>query len=63
MAKLEIFGVTGAKLATLYNGPVEAGVLNTFEYVPTMVSSQMVFYHLTIDGKIFVGKAVFQEKQ
>ena len=63
MAKLEIYGVTGAKLATLWDAPVSGGVLNKVEYLPNLVSSQMVFYHLTMDGKTQVGKVVFQERR
>jgi hypothetical protein len=63
MAKLEIYGVTGAKLATLWDAPVTGGVLNKVEYLPNLVSSQMVFYHLTMDGKTQVGKVVFQERR
>ena len=62
-AKLEIYGVTGAKLATLWDAPVSGGVLNKVEFVPNLVSSQMVFYHLTMDGKTQVGKVVFQERR
>ncbi len=63
MAKLEIYGVTGAKLATLWDAPVSGGVLNKVEFVPNLVSSQMVFYHLTMNGKTQVGKVVFQERR
>ena len=50
-ATLEIYSITGAKLETLFNGPVEGGVLYKVEYVPNLVSSQMVLYKLTMDGK------------
>ncbi|HLN72342.1 MAG TPA: MBG domain-containing protein, partial [Prolixibacteraceae bacterium] len=61
--KLEIYSVTGAKLQTLYDGPVTGGQLYNFEYLPRMVSSQVVFYHLTLDGKTQVGKVLFNERR
>ncbi|HEY3372796.1 MAG TPA: MBG domain-containing protein, partial [Prolixibacteraceae bacterium] len=62
-ATLEIYSITGAKLETLYNGPVNAGQLYSFEYLPRLVSSQMVFYHLTMNGETQVGKMIYNEKQ
>jgi hypothetical protein len=62
-AKLEIYSITGAKLETLFNGPVFGGVLYNFEYLPRLASSQMVLYHLTIDGKTRVGKVIYNERR
>jgi hypothetical protein len=62
-AKLEIFSITGAKLETLFEGPVNAGVLYKYEYQPRLVSSQIVLYHLTLDGKIQVGKIMYNERK
>ncbi|MDP2890980.1 MAG: Ig-like domain repeat protein, partial [Bacteroidota bacterium] len=62
-AKLEIYSITGAKLETLFNGPVYGGLLYNFEYLPRLVSSQMVLYHLTIDGKTQVGKVIYNERR
>ncbi len=61
-AKLEIYSVTGAKLATLFNGPVETGVVYFAEYMPHLVSSQMVFYHLTMNGKTQVCKVIYNKR-
>ena len=60
-AKLEIYSITGAKLETLFDGPVEAGVVYFAEYVPHLGSSQMVFYHLTMDDKTQVGKVIYNK--
>ncbi|MDD2306013.1 MAG: hypothetical protein PHP53_15030, partial [Prolixibacteraceae bacterium] len=62
-AILEIYSITGAKLETLFNGPVEGGVLYKVEYVPNLVSSQMVLYKLTMDGKTQVGKMIYNERR
>ena len=62
-AIMEIYSITGAKLETLFNGPVEGGVLYKVEYIPNLVSSQMVFYHLTMNGKTQVGKVIYNERR
>ena len=62
-AKLEIFSITGAKLATLWDAPVRGGQLYQVEYLPKLVGSQMVLYHLTMNGQTRVGKMVYQERQ
>jgi hypothetical protein len=62
-ALLEIYSITGSKLETLFNGPVKAGVLNKTEYLPRLVSSQMLFYHLTLNGKTQVGKIMYNERK
>jgi hypothetical protein len=62
-ATLEIYSVTGAKLATMFNGLVEGGVLYKVEYVPNLVSSQLVLYKLTMDGKTQVGKMMYNEQR
>ncbi len=60
-AILEIYSITGAKLETLFNGPVEKAVVYFTEYRPRLLSSQMVLYHLTIDGKTQVGKVIYNK--
>ena len=62
-AKLEIYSITGSKLETLFDAPVNGGVMYKVEYLPNLVSSQMVLYHLTMDGKTQVGKIVYQEQR
>ncbi len=62
-ARLEIFSITGAKIATLFDAPIEAGRKYKAEYVPTLVSSQMVIYRLTMNGETRVGKMVYNERQ
>jgi hypothetical protein len=62
-AKLEIYSITGAKLTTLFDAPVNGGELYNVEYVPNLVSSQMVFYHLTMNGKTQVGKVIYNERR
>jgi hypothetical protein len=62
-AILEIYSITGAKLETLFVGPVTRGVMYTVEYLPRLVSSQILFYHLTMNGKTQVGKLIYNERR
>ena len=61
-AKLEIFSITGSKLETLFEAPVNGGELYKVEYLPNLKGSQMVFYHLTMNGETQVGKVVYQNR-
>ena len=62
-AQLEIYSITGSKLETLFNGPVSRGVMNTVEYIPRLVGSQILFYHLTLNGKNQIGKLIYNERR
>jgi hypothetical protein len=62
-ACLEIYSITGTKLKTLFNGPINGGQLYFAEYAPHLTGSQIVIYHLTMNGKTLVGKMVYQEKR
>jgi hypothetical protein len=62
-ARLEIYSITGAKLATLFDADIQAGRRYEAEYVPNLVSSQMVIYRLTMNGETRVGKLVYQERR
>jgi uncharacterized protein YjdB len=62
-AKLDIFNIAGSKLQTLFNGSINGGQLYQVEYSPKNVSSQMLFYHLTLNGKTQVGKVIYNERR
>ena len=62
-ARLEIYSVTGAKLETLFDSNIKSGELYNVEYLPKLVSSQMVFYHLILGDKTYIGKAIYNEKR
>ncbi|HAQ18082.1 MAG TPA: hypothetical protein DCR40_02485 [Prolixibacteraceae bacterium] len=62
-ARLEIYNIAGSKLETLYDGPINGGEQYHFEYVPNLVSSQMVIYRLTMNGETRVGKMIYQERR
>lgn len=57
--RLEIFDISGTKLATLYNDVVLAFDRYQIEYTPKNVSSGILFYHLIVDGQLmFDGKLI-----
>jgi hypothetical protein len=62
-AKLEIYSITGSRLAILFDGNIQGGELHTVEFLPKLISSQMVFYQLVINGKTFIGKATYIERR
>jgi hypothetical protein len=56
---LEVYNVSGVKLATVFSEDVKALTNYKIEYAPQMVSSQILIYRLFINGKIyFTGKAI-----
>ena len=62
-ARLEIYNVTGSRLETLFDSNIQSGELYNIEYLPKLVSSQMVFYHLILGDKTYVGKAIYNERR
>ncbi len=58
---LEVYDIRGAKLATLFNGKVEAGQIYHIEYEPQGVLSGILIYRLMVDGKVLNGKVVYQK--
>ena len=56
---LEIFDMTGAKLATIFNDVVVAFDRYQLEYTPENVEDGILFYRLIVDGKVmFNGKLI-----
>ncbi|HEY3369300.1 MAG TPA: MBG domain-containing protein [Prolixibacteraceae bacterium] len=58
-ARLEIYDITGAKLATVFNGQINGNEKYQLEYVPRNVRPGMLMYRLFIDGQVFNGKIVY----
>ena len=57
---LEIYTVTGLKLATLFDGTLEAGVQTRFEYKPEKVPAQILLYKLRIGEEMETGKLIYK---
>jgi len=60
-AKIEIFNIVGAQLEILFNREIKANELYNVEYIPHLVSSQVVIYRLTMNGMTQQGKFIYQE--
>ena len=57
--RLEIYDVTGTKLATVFNNDVVAYDNYLVEYTPKNVSSGILYYRLIVDGELmFNGKLI-----
>jgi hypothetical protein len=59
-ARLDIFNMLGQKVATLFDRPVEKGVLNRIEYLPD-VAPGVLFYRFTLDNELFNGKLIYNK--
>jgi hypothetical protein len=60
-ARLEMFDMRGAKVATVFNSRVEAGQFYRLDYTPVNVPTGMLMYRLTIDGEVTHGKVLFKQ--
>ncbi|HYQ56851.1 MAG TPA: T9SS type A sorting domain-containing protein [Draconibacterium sp.] len=58
---LEIYNITGQRVARILDRPVEAGVMNRIEYVPDHDVTGIYLYRLDLDGKLQIGRIIYQE--
>jgi hypothetical protein len=56
----EIFTITGVKLATLFDGNLEAGMQTRFEYNPEKIPAQILLYKLRIGDEWETGKLIYK---
>jgi len=56
--KLEIFKLAGQRIATVFEGEVNAGELQTFEFNPASACNCMFIYRLQTEQGSYYGKAV-----
>jgi hypothetical protein len=57
---IDIYNLTGIKLATVFSGTVE-GTLSHFDYLPQHLASGVLIYQLTIDGIIMATGTLIHE--
>ena len=62
-AVLEIFDMRGAKLTTLFDKSVEAGMIYRLEYAPTDVVPGILIYRLVKDGEVTNGRLIYQKQR
>ncbi|QIA07036.1 T9SS type A sorting domain-containing protein [Draconibacterium halophilum] len=58
---LEIYNITGQKVARILDRPVEAGVMNRIEYEPEHDVTGIYLYRLDLDGKLQIGRIIYKE--
>ncbi len=58
---LELYNITGQKVARILDRPVEAGVMNRVEYTPEHKVSGMYIYRLDLDGELQIGRIIYKE--
>jgi len=58
-ARLEIYNNVGQRITTLFDKPVERGVLNRVEYTPVNVTHGVLFYRLQLDDEVQNGKLLY----
>ncbi len=58
---LELYNITGQRVARILDRPVEAGVLNTIDYEPENKISGVYIYRLDLDGDIQIGRVIYKE--
>ncbi len=58
-ARLEIYNNVGQRITTLFDRPVERGVLNRVEYTPVNVTHGVLFYRLQLDDEVQNGKLLY----
>ncbi|MFZ5431525.1 MAG: hypothetical protein ACOZDD_14955 [Bacteroidota bacterium] len=57
---IEMFTVTGTKVATLFDGQLEAGVQTRFEYRPENIPGQILLYRILTGDEQHTGRLVYR---
>uniref|UniRef100_UPI003216C8E1 T9SS type A sorting domain-containing protein n=1 Tax=uncultured Draconibacterium sp. TaxID=1573823 RepID=UPI003216C8E1 len=58
---LELYNITGQRVARIMDRYVQRGVLNTVEYIPEHKVTGMYLYRLDLDGKVQIGRIIYNE--
>lgn len=57
---IEMFTITGMKVATLFDGQLEAGVQTRFEYRPENIPAQILLYRIVTGDEMHTGRLVYR---
>lgn len=60
-ARLDVFDITGRLVNTVFDNPVESGVMYRAEFSPQTRVSGMYFYRLMLGQDVFNGKVVYEK--
>jgi hypothetical protein len=59
--RIQVFDVGGRMLNTVFDNPVNAGVIYHTEFLPASLGTSMYFYRVSFGDKVFVGKVIYQK--
>lgn len=59
MVKVEIYNSMGLRISQLFEGYLDGGVYNRFEFKPHGLASQMLIYQVTVQDKVYHGKVIY----
>jgi hypothetical protein len=60
-ARLELFDAAGKKLIVLFDKDIKAKQINTVDYSPDNISTQMLFYRIIFDDEVINGKISYRK--
>ncbi|MEN8118681.1 MAG: T9SS type A sorting domain-containing protein, partial [Bacteroidota bacterium] len=60
-AVLDIYNIAGQKIVTLFDQPIEGGVLHKVEYIPESEISGIYIYKLNFDDTAQVGRIIYRK--
>ena len=60
-AQIDIYDMIGRKIATVFKGTIEGGVVNTVEFIPQSIEGGMYTYRATLGTKVFTGKVLHKK--
>ena len=60
-AQIDLYDMTGRKVQTVFEQPVEGGVLYNAEFKPSEVVSGMYFYRVTLGEVVYNGKVLYKK--
>jgi hypothetical protein len=60
-ASIEIYNISGVKMATIFSDYIGANQVYRFEYTPENINTGIYFYRLIIDGKLLLTGKLIRE--
>ena len=57
---IEMFTITGMKVATVFDGQLEAGVQTRFEFRPETIPAQILLYRIVTGDEMHTGRLVYR---
>jgi len=57
-SSFELFGLTGERVAQIYQGRIERNVVRTFSYTPMSINRRTLIYRFSVKGQVVTGKVL-----